>query len=349
MAEQQDNGREVDFFDYVLADENAPGGVSVPQIEIDSLHGFTATAKVDRAVVDYQIGVEVSVDLVEWESLKVTPVVVEENATHQTLQLVVPLDGIEQRFMRLVSEPKIRPADRMIEAPSVRMVGIPAGGFIMGSSSGEAGRNSDEGQLTNVQHTRPFWMSATEVTQGQFHELAGGDPEIGEEYPMVKVRLEDAMQFADALDAIERTAGRVPEGYCYRLPTEAEWEYACRAGSNSPHYFGDPGEIGNHAWYLGNSFLTTRPVGQKASNAWGLYDMAGNVSEWCLDLYLPQYPGGIVFDFYQSEPALEHSIRGGHVFQPVENQRSAFRQMADPTFSSSLIGFRIVLAPVLVP
>ena len=349
FAEQQADGEEVDFFDFVLADPNAPEGVTIPQVDVDPLLGFSATVMVDRSVVDYQIGIEVSEDLVEWESSEIAPVLVGENDFHQTLRYVVPRDGIERRFIRLVPVPKDRPYDRVLEFPAMSLAGIPAEGFFMGSPGGEAGRSNDEGPLTNVQLTRSFWMSTTEVTQEQYHLVMGGVPETGENLPMFNVTFDEASQFIEALDSAERTAGRVPAGYGYRLPTEAEWEHASRAGSSTPYHFENPQEIGDYAWYLGNSFLVTRPVGQKAPNPWGLYDTAGNVSEWCLDFYHPEYPGGIVFNPFADDPSPERSIRGGHIFQPAENQRSAFRQMAEPTFSSPLLGFRVALAPLISP
>jgi formylglycine-generating enzyme required for sulfatase activity len=349
IAEQNADGFEVNLFDYLLADPTAPGGVTIPQFHFDPLAGFTATVVVDRSVLDYRMGIETSGDLIEWTSPGLAPAVVDENETHQTVRYVLPVEGTTRKFVRLVPEPLIQPEARVLESPSIMMSGIPAGGFYMGSPSGEVWRGADEGPLTNVQHTRPFWMSSTEVTQGQYRELAGEDPGEEAELPKVNVTFDQASQFADALDHVERTAGRVPDGYCYRLPTEAEWEYACRAGENSSYHFGSSQEIGDYAWYIGNSFLVTRAVGQKAPNQWGLYDITGNVSEWCLDFYHSEYPGGIVFDPFAEVSSPERSIRGGHIFHPIENQRSAFRQMAGPTFSSSLLGFRIVLAPVIFP
>ncbi|MFT4547659.1 MAG: hypothetical protein ACI9UA_004002 [Pseudoalteromonas tetraodonis] len=340
---QQQSGSEADLFDYLFKDPAAAGGVVEPDFGIDPSVGLSATVAVDRLVLDYQLGVEVSGDLLGWMPAGVMPSIVSESISHQTLNYLITPDGNQRRFLRLTAEPKLRPDYFTLASPSISFAGIPAGGFHMGSTNAESGRGVDEGPVTNVQFSQPFWMSSTEITQAHYQALMGGN--LGTDRPMVNVTFVQASQFATTLSTAERNAGRLPEGYLYRLPTEAEWEYACRAGTSTPHFFGNPAEIALHAWYVGNSLLNTRTVALKTPNAWGIYDTAGNVAEWCQDFYHPEHPGGIVFDPIASDPAPDRSIRGGHIYQPAEQQRSAFRLHAEPSFSSPLLGFRIVLAP----
>jgi formylglycine-generating enzyme required for sulfatase activity len=163
---------------------------------------------------------------------------------------------------------------------------IPPGTFTMGSPNTEEGR-----QKWEVQHkvtlTRGFYMGVYPVTQKQWHEVMGGNPsnfKKGDNYPVEMVSWEDCQKFVKKLS--ER------EGQEYRLPTEAEWEYACRAGTTTTYYTGDDENALDRAgWYSKNSGKVTHPVGQKEANKWGLYDMHGNVYQWCADWY-GDYPQG---------------------------------------------------------
>ena len=167
---------------------------------------------------------------------------------------------------------------------------IPAGTFTMGEGKMGAGNNAHE-----VTITKPFKMGVHEVTQAQYEQVMGVNPSHfkGANNPVDTVSWGEAVQFCRRLSELpaEKAAGNV-----YRLPTEAEWEYACRAGTTTEHSFGnDASDFGNYAWCKDNCEGTTHSVGSKLPNAWGLHDMHGNVSEWCQDWY-GNYTSGAVTD-----------------------------------------------------
>jgi formylglycine-generating enzyme required for sulfatase activity len=158
---------------------------------------------------------------------------------------------------------------------------IRPGSFMMGSEKGD-----DEKPVHKVTITRPFYMGVYKVTQAQWKAVIGDNPSSfkGDDLPVEQVSWEDCQRFVAKL---KEKAG---QGMICRLPTEAEWEYACRAGTKTEYCFGDDeGGLGEYAWYRANSEGKTRPVGQKKPNAWGLYDMHGNVWEWCEDGYSAGY------------------------------------------------------------
>ncbi|MCA3009279.1 MAG: SUMF1/EgtB/PvdO family nonheme iron enzyme [Phycisphaerales bacterium] len=232
--------------------------------------------------------------------------------------------------------------------PALNMVPIAPGTFLMGSTAG----NPDEQPVRQVTLTAPFWMGKYEVTQAEYQAVVGSNPSYfqGANYPNAAQRPVEqvsgyiAVAYCQALTASEQAAGRVPPGYQYRLPTEAEWEYCCRAGTTTE-------------WNTGTSLGTsqanfqggqTAVVGSYAPNAFGLHDMHGNVWEWCLDTYAGYAPGPV------SDPFVTGGgyrvIRGGgwNISSTAFYCRSAFRGYDTPGITVSYVGLRVVLAPVLV-
>jgi formylglycine-generating enzyme required for sulfatase activity len=193
-------------------------------------------------------------------------------------------------------------------------------------------------------------MGKYEVTQSEWRAVMGTSPSYnqGPPLPVERVSWNGAMAYCAALTAQERAAGRLPSGYQYRLPTEAEWEYCCRAGTTTEWNVGSSLSCGQ-----ANSHLcveSTVMVGSYAANPWGLHDMHGNVWEWCLDAWdgSANYPSGALSDPYVSSGPFR-LFRGGSWDIPEYLCRSAARSGGGPSFGSIEVGFRVVLAPVLVP
>ena len=166
---------------------------------------------------------------------------------------------------------------------TMKFVQIPVGKFLMGSPKDEKGRSDIEAQH-EVIISRPFFMAVYPVTQEQYKAVMGTNPSKikGDTQPVECVSWDDAHVFCKKASA--------KTGRQFRLPTEAEWEYACRAGTTSAYFFGDDAkDLGDYAWYT-NSKGTTHPAGQKKPNPWGLYDIIGNVGQWCEDAFTPPPP-----------------------------------------------------------
>ncbi len=241
----------------------------------------------------------------------------------------------------------------MLETSPTNMVFIPPNTFNLGSPTNEAGRASDEGPQTAVTITHGFWMGKFEVTQREYQAVIGSNPSgfPGDlNRPVESVSWLDATNYCARLTQQELAAGRIPPGSQYRLPTEAEWEYAARAGTSTRFSYGDDpsfASLTSNAWYSANSGNMTRPVGQKPPNPWGLFDMEGNAWEWCLDWYAP-YPGGFAID--PQGPASNQTgvkvIRGGAWDAFPSDCRSARRltEGVSPFISDFIIGFRVVLS-----
>ncbi|MFC1633386.1 SUMF1/EgtB/PvdO family nonheme iron enzyme [Planctomycetota bacterium] len=235
----------------------------------------------------------------------------------------------------------------------IEMVAIPGGGFEMGSKSGE----SDESPVHRV-WISPFWMDRYEVMQEEFKKYQISDPSHfkNPKHPLEQINWTDAAIYCNERSLAE---GFEPcydeetwkcnfEANGYRLPTEAEWEYACRAGTSTEYSFGNnTQEFKAHGWFTDNSSKKTHPVGQKPPNPWGLYDMHGNVAEWCNDLYAA--------DYYKQSPerdpkgpleGKERVLRGGAWNSSTEACRSAYRtsdpSIDDTCLASDAIGFRCV-------
>ena len=317
--------------------------------------------------------------------------------------LVVLLCGIAAA-QDTASVKSLTARDYTVPGVEMKMKLIPAGSFTMGSPTDEMCRCKDEVQH-KVTISKPFYMGEYEVTQREFYKLMmppdydyeawrfkrgplhdgaafcwryptgggliNGPGSVGGDRtdlnPMECVTWARASEFCKKLTKIERKAGRLPKGYVYRLPTEAEWEYACRAGAKGPYNvdgdYEDLNSIRKFAWVATFSFTAfgTRKVGSgRKPNAWGLYDMHGNVYEWCLDWYGP-YEKGAAKDPIGPARGAEKVIRGGcfagvhkgdkkrHDKKDLDQQvhpflRSAARYSVPPEISSyAILGFRVVL------
>ncbi len=226
----------------------------------------------------------------------------------------------------------------VVEQIGLAMVALPAGHFQMGSQNGD----SDERPVTEVA-LKEFWLAQTEVTQAQYRAVMGDSPSRfkGDLLPVENVSWEDAREFCAKLTQRERAAGRLPDGMAYTLPTEAQWEYACRAGSTGDY----AGRLDDLGWYSSNSGSGTHPVAGKAPNAWGLYDMHGNVWEWCADLY-GSLPGGQVQDPRGSSSGSYRVRRGGCWDDKAGDCRSAIRSGSRRFARGGDLGFRPALSSV---
>jgi formylglycine-generating enzyme required for sulfatase activity len=281
------------------------------------------------------------------------------------------------------AEPE-QPARESVNSIGMKLVQVPAGKFHMGSPPDEIDRGDDE-ELHLVEITRPFRIGKHEVTVGQFRAFVkdtgyrteaekdgkGGRAFDGKEFiqkpeftwrtlyfeqtddhPVVVVTWNDAVAFCEWLSK--------KEGKTYRLPTEAEWEYACRAGTKTRFHNGDKDEdlkaIGNIAdaslkakwvvitWAMSwdDGFPFTSPVGKFQANAWGLHDMLGNAWEWCADWYHKDYPRGPIQDPTGPKEGTLRVTRGGAWSTQPKFCRSAFRDWHEPTYRSDCVGFRVV-------
>ena len=216
----------------------------------------------------------------------------------------------------------------------MKLVLIPAGTFIMGSPFEEVGRQEDE-LPHQVTISRAFYLAGTEVTQAQWLAVMGMDKSFfkGPQLPMEKVSWQEAVLFCQKLSD--------KEGRVYRLPTEAEWEYACRAGRSSASV--NASALAEQAWYSDNSDETTHPVGLKEANGWGLFDMLGNVSEWVADYYDAEYPAAAATDPRGPEKGTYRVIRGGSWAAFTMACRCAARSDAPAAYQLKQTGFRVVL------
>jgi formylglycine-generating enzyme required for sulfatase activity len=240
----------------------------------------------------------------------------------------------------------------LLQNPPTNMVFIPPNTFSQGTPTNEVNRSADEGPQTTVTISHGFWMGKYEVTQGEYLAVIGSNPSGfpgNLNRPVESVSWLDATNYCVKLAQQELTAGHIPPGSHYRLPTEAEWEYAARAGTSTRYSYGDDPNLTNlvnNAWYSANSGFGTHPVGLKTPNPWGLYDMEGNVWEWCQDWYGP-YLGGFATDPQGPASNLQgvKVIRGGAWDAFEEDCRSGRRltEGVSPFINDFNLGFRVVL------
>jgi formylglycine-generating enzyme required for sulfatase activity len=273
---------------------------------------------------------------------------------------------------------------------------IPAGTFKMGSPANELGRKENEGPQRETNIARPFWFGKTEITLGQWRAVMGTDivdqakmvladntvynsggksqtlrqhyraqadsdprtlvDNTDDDFPVYWINWHDAVAFCRRLSERERSAGRLPSGYVFRLPTEAEWEYACRAGTTEATYAGNLNitetESGPRArvldpiaWYGNTGTSVPHKVGELKPNAFGLHDMLGNVMEWCADA--ADHKLSRELDNPQRTPPDLRVARGGSTGTGAEMCRAARRFMFPATMRSRRAGFRIALGPIL--
>ncbi len=244
----------------------------------------------------------------------------------------------------------------------------PAGRFTMGSPEDEEGRFEDEDQV-EVRLSHGFWIAKYLVTQDEYASLVGTNPSYfsasgggkgsvaGESrgrFPVEEVSWDDAVAFCRRLTDRDRASGALPADWEYRLPTEAQWEYACRAGTTTAYCFGDKAsrllnfgdaeQLADYGWYEGHSGGWPHPVGAKRANAWGLHDVHGNVWEWCRDWFTSRLPGGV--DPEVTAQASNRVFRGGSWYFVPRYCRAAFRNNGTPEFRYINLGFRPVAVQV---
>jgi formylglycine-generating enzyme required for sulfatase activity len=243
-------------------------------------------------------------------------------------------------------------------AANLQMLWVEPGTFTMGSPSNEANRGSDETQ-TQVTLTQGFYLGKYEVTQAQYEAVMTGNTNGlnatpsnwpgNANRPVEKVSWDDAQVFLTRLNAAEQAAGRLPAGWQYVLPTEAQWEYACRAGTTTIFSWGDTatstqanfkGTVPYGGAAAGPNLQQTTDVGQYAANPWGFFDMHGNVWEWTADWYAA-YPAGAVTDPTGPASGSNRAYRGGSWHGDGHTLRSAKRNHYTPGNRHSYLGFRV--------
>ena len=262
-----------------------------------------------------------------------------------------PFDAAEARHRQSEASERLGlPVEKTVDLGDgvvLELVLIPAGPFDMGSPDNEAGPwRGREGPVHRVRITKPFYMGKYEVTQEVWEKVMGSNPSEfkGAKNPVENVSWEDCQDFLKKLNALAKAQGT------FRLPTEAQWEYACRAGTKTRFCSGDADAgLADYAWYDANSGNTTHPVGTKKPNAWGLYDMHGNVQEWCADWYGKDYYGKSPRDD-PTGPAVGNVrvLRGGVWNDSPGYCRSASCSYLAPTsrFDDYGLGFRVVAVAV---
>lgn len=249
------------------------------------------------------------------------------------------------------------PSKEITNSIGMRFVPISKGTFTMGSATPVDGAVNTH-ELHEVTISQDYHLGVLEVTQGQYQKVMGVNPSLfqgpvaGNDAalnPVEQVSWENAVEFCQKLSNLpeEKKAGRV-----YRLPTEAEWEYACRAGSKGAYCFGDFEDsshlLDDYGWFKENHLGQPSPGGKKKPNAWGLYDMHGNVTEWCCDWYA-NYPKGSVIDPSGPESGEKRVLRGGSFNDRAGLCTSCSRFSSPPSGSFFRIGFRVAMTSTGIP
>lgn len=277
---------------------------------------------------------------------KLTAIVL-TNASQIWIDFDAPL--ARQRFYRTIE------MNSSMEPPNPdpsRLVWVPPGGFVMGSSGKEEGKGPFDEPETSVTITKGFWISRYEVTQGDYRVLMNTNPSFftgNTNRPVETVSWYDATNYCAKLTERERLSGRLPAGCAYRLPTEAQWEYACRAGTATRFSYGDDSgytHLPDFAWFGLNSRTAAHTVGSKLPNRLGLHDTHGDVGEWCLDKFAPALPGGSLKDPVGPASGLGRVVRGGSWNMGPSWLRSAARHQWGEEGKIADIGFRVVLVAV---
>jgi formylglycine-generating enzyme required for sulfatase activity len=245
----------------------------------------------------------------------------------------------------------------------MKLMWCPPGEFMMGTPKSEKQRRKNEDQAS-VTLTTGFWLGKYEVTHSEWTQVMQTEPWTGHtyaregaDYPATWVSWNDATEFCRKLTVREREAGRLPDEWEYALPTEAQWEYACRARSVTRFSFGDnASKIGEYAWFFGNAwhageiYSHSYEVGQKKPNTWGLCDMHGNVWEWCRDVYFWKLPGGrdpeVKVNPDEKSKAPSRVMRGGCWLTDAEFARSGYRSASEQNYRDECYGFRVALSAV---
>ena len=271
-------------------------------------------------------------------------------------------DKLKAEAERRAQQP-LAGGDWTVPGLGLEFVHVPPGSFRMGSDEAE-----DEKPVHDVEITRPFWLAKYPVTQAEYEALMETNPSYFQDevvlkpgflgfgrkvekrsrpkWPVERVSWDDAVEFCRKLTERERLVGRLPDGYAYCLSAEAEWEYAARGGVQSRGFtYAGSNCVDEVAWYGDNSGVKIHPVGQKKPNELGLYDMTGNLWEWCQDWY-GDYPSGGATDPSGPTTGSSHVYRGGGWCDDAGRCRSAIRDWDDPLRTDFCLGFRVALAPV---
>jgi formylglycine-generating enzyme required for sulfatase activity len=259
------------------------------------------------------------------------------------------------QLLALLHPAKAQAPKEITNSIGMKLLLIPKGTFMMGSPESEEGHQRNNETQHEVTISKDYYLGVYEVTQAQYEKVMGKNPSlfqgaiVGNEnadLPVDNVSWDDVVEFCKKLSDLpeEKKAGRM-----YRLPTEAEWEYACRAGSKTAYSFDDEeGLLPEYGWFSRNSSRRTHTVGLLEPNAWGLHDMHGNVWEWCSDWY-EEYPKGAVSDPTGPKEGSDRVIRGGSWDYEAAHCRSANRNGRDPSFRFDYYGFRVALSSSGIP